>query len=135
MGDNPSHFGGKPRHPVEQVAWDRVQEFLKTLNAKQSEGGFSYRLPTEQEWENAAARAPVEGCFLESGWLHPAPHALAPAPGGLPSRLFGDVWEWTASAYLPYPGFEPLPGAWADRSPLPEPRTRPRSSKTTKSRP
>ena len=55
------------------------------------------RLPTEQEWELAAAGQPVEGNFYESGFLHPQP-AMAHA-------LFGDVWEWTGSAYLPYPGY------------------------------
>jgi ergothioneine biosynthesis protein EgtB len=63
------------------------------------------RLPTEAEWELAAAVEPLSGNFLDSGRLHP--HAA-----GAPSRqLFGDVWEWTASAYLPYPGFRPWPGA------------------------
>jgi formylglycine-generating enzyme required for sulfatase activity len=46
---------------------------------------------------------------LESGRLHPEPAPGAAADG--PAQMFGDAWEWTGSAYLPYPGFRPLPGA------------------------
>jgi ergothioneine biosynthesis protein EgtB len=67
------------------------------------------RLPTEAEWEIVAAEAPVAGNFVESGRLQPAP---APgAPGTVPAQLFGDVWEWTSSAYAPYPGYRPPAGA------------------------
>jgi ergothioneine biosynthesis protein EgtB len=65
------------------------------------------RLPTEAEWEVVAASAPLRGNFVESGRLHPAP---APPRDGAPRQLFGDVWEWTASAYLPYPGYRPWEG-------------------------
>ncbi|HEV2976388.1 MAG TPA: ergothioneine biosynthesis protein EgtB [Casimicrobiaceae bacterium] len=66
------------------------------------------RLPTEAEWEIAAAGVPVSGHFIESGVLRPRPavrteQALA--------QLFGDVWEWTQSAYAPYPGYHPAAGA------------------------
>jgi ergothioneine biosynthesis protein EgtB len=67
------------------------------------------RLPTEFEWEIAASNLPVEGDLLENANLHPE---AAPAnPEGEPVQMFGDVWEWTSSAYLPYPGFKPAPGA------------------------
>jgi ergothioneine biosynthesis protein EgtB len=66
------------------------------------------RLPGEDEWELAAAAAPVEGNFAESGRLRPAP---APASGPGARQLFGDAWEWTRSAYGPYPGYAPPPGA------------------------
>ncbi|MBM3560070.1 MAG: ergothioneine biosynthesis protein EgtB [Alphaproteobacteria bacterium] len=65
------------------------------------------RLPTEAEWEAAAAPLAVDGNFLGSGLLRPRP---APAGDGL-AQIYGDVWEWTASAYAPYPGFRPIAGA------------------------
>jgi len=63
------------------------------------------RLPTEAEWEHAAASLPISGNFLESGVLHPQ----AASQPGL-TQLYGDLWEWTQSAYASYPGFRPLPG-------------------------
>jgi ergothioneine biosynthesis protein EgtB len=66
------------------------------------------RLPTEVEWELAASGAEIAGNFVESGAFHPQP-AVDPSDG--PTQMFGDVWEWTQSAYLPYPGFRAPPGA------------------------
>jgi ergothioneine biosynthesis protein EgtB len=60
------------------------------------------RLPSEAEWECAASGRTIEGNFVESGILHP--RTRAPAAEG-PSQLFGDVWEWTASPYVAYPGY------------------------------
>ena len=69
------------------------------------------RLPTEQEWEHAAAGAPVGGNLAESGLFQPvAPGENGVADGAL-EQIYGDVWEWTQSAYLPYPGFAPPAGA------------------------
>ncbi|PSR16498.1 ergothioneine biosynthesis protein EgtB [filamentous cyanobacterium CCP3] len=65
------------------------------------------RLPTEAEWEVAAAQFPQQGNLLESDHLHPQPGDGTPTL----QQLYGDVWEWTQSAYLPYPGFRPAPGA------------------------
>ncbi|HEY9626193.1 MAG TPA: ergothioneine biosynthesis protein EgtB [Coleofasciculaceae cyanobacterium] len=65
------------------------------------------RLPTEAEWEVAAAQVSLQGNLLESGRLHPC----AAIGTTRPDQLFGDVWEWTQSAYLPYPGFQPATGA------------------------
>jgi ergothioneine biosynthesis protein EgtB len=70
------------------------------------------RLPTEAEWEIAAQGVPVAGNMMDSGRLHP--RAAAPAGQDAPSglrQMFGDVWEWTRSAYLPYPGFRAPEGA------------------------
>jgi ergothioneine biosynthesis protein EgtB len=72
-----------------------------------------HRLPTEFEWEAVAhplGSEAMHGAFLDTDVLHPRP-AGRHRPGGPPRQLFGDVWEWTASAYLPYPGFHPAPGA------------------------
>jgi ergothioneine biosynthesis protein EgtB len=90
-----------------------------------------FRLPTEFEWEAAAeptsaASTPVEGNLLESGNLMPvsAPNLVgddahtrhqnqgrAQHQNQNSTKWFGDCWQWTASAYLPYPGFKPLEGA------------------------
>jgi ergothioneine biosynthesis protein EgtB len=64
------------------------------------------RLPTESEWECAGAPQPVAGNFAESCRFHPAP---AGTGSGL-LQLYGDAWEWTRSAYGPYPGYRPAPG-------------------------
>jgi ergothioneine biosynthesis protein EgtB len=68
------------------------------------------RLPTEFEWEQVAKQVAVEGNLLESELYHPAEALAAPRPG-LPIQMFGDVWEWTQSAYLPYPGYRTADGA------------------------
>ena len=61
------------------------------------------RLPTEQEWETAATSvAELRGQLLDPARCH---------PGAAGRAMIGDVWEWTASAYLPYPGFKPAAGA------------------------
>jgi ergothioneine biosynthesis protein EgtB len=67
------------------------------------------RLPTEAEWEVAAAGVPLEGNFVESGSYHPLPASIT--TDGELTQMFGDVWEWTRSAYSPYPGYKPVPGA------------------------
>ena len=72
------------------------------------------RLPTEFVWELAAAALPPTGNFVEQREWHP--HAAGiPAAGSeatdTPLQMFGDVWEWTQSAYAPYPGYSPAPGA------------------------
>jgi ergothioneine biosynthesis protein EgtB len=75
------------------------------------------RLPTESEWETAAQSAPVEGNFVDNEIYHPAASGESPlhrrpshAAGDI-AQLYGDVWEWTQSAYSPYPGFQAAAGA------------------------
>ena len=72
------------------------------------------RLPTEFEWERAALSCPIEGNFVETELLHPAAAESAVSAEKSGKRLhqmFGDVWEWTRSAYSPYPGYRAAPGA------------------------
>ncbi|MCG6914552.1 ergothioneine biosynthesis protein EgtB [bacterium BMS3Abin03] len=67
------------------------------------------RLPTEAEWEVAAADLPYLGNFVESENFHPV--SLKNGNEEELNQMYGDVWEWTRSAYSPYPGYKPLPGA------------------------
>ena len=75
--------------------------------------GQRARLPTEFEWEHAARDVPVRGVFLDDqdrrSTYHPT--AAGPCTGCGLRQLFGDCWEWTSSAYQPYPGFRPADGA------------------------
>jgi ergothioneine biosynthesis protein EgtB len=67
------------------------------------------RLPTEAEWEMAASEQKVDGHFLSlTGPLRPLP---ACGDGEFPRQLYGDLWEWTRSAFEPYPGYRPATGA------------------------
>jgi ergothioneine biosynthesis protein EgtB len=91
----------EPNTPVCHVSFFEADAFARWADA---------RLPTEAEWEVAAASAPREGNFLESGALHPLALREVP-PEGTIAQAFGDVWEWTRSDYAPYPGFRTAPGA------------------------
>jgi ergothioneine biosynthesis protein EgtB len=96
-----------PHAPVCHVSCYEADAFARWANA---------RLPTEFEWEIAAAAAPLAGNFVENQHWHPLPAAAHPAPASdadLPPllQMFGDVWEWTQSAYAPYPGYRPVSGA------------------------
>jgi len=72
------------------------------------------RLPTEAEWEHGVRSAgpdadgAVEGNLADAETFHP--RAAGPSTGRL-RQAYGDCWEWTSSAYLPYPGFHPAAGA------------------------
>jgi ergothioneine biosynthesis protein EgtB len=87
--------------PICHLSFFEADAFARWANA---------RLPTEAEWETAAADAPLAGNFLESKALHPLAPREAPTEGTL-AQAFGDVWEWTRSDYGPYPGFKPAAGA------------------------
>jgi ergothioneine biosynthesis protein EgtB len=90
----------KAEEPVTHVSYYEAAAFARWAGK---------RLPTEYEWEHASAAVrsdPSCGNFLETGNFHPLPVGEAPGadPDGL-SQMFGDVWEWTGSAYLGYPGY------------------------------
>ncbi len=95
--------------PICHISYFEADAFARWWSA-QHPSDLPARLPTEAEWEHAAQRLQpsTEGNFLESGALHPMP--VAQGQDGL-LQLLGDVWEWTASAYAPYPGFRAWDGA------------------------
>ncbi|MGI5479471.1 ergothioneine biosynthesis protein EgtB [Streptomyces lavendofoliae] len=104
--------------PVLHVSWYEADAYARWAGR---------RLPTEEEWEKAARHDPVSGRSLRYPWgdddptpehanlgqrhLRPAPAGSYPAgrsPLGV-RQLIGDVWEWTSSDFLPYPGFAAFP--------------------------
>ena len=115
--DDPSHWwihtltGTRPLDPHEPVV--HVSHFEADAYATWA----GARLPTEFEWEHAARDIPVQGVFLDDQdpafTYHPTAAvrgAALPGSGGL-RQMYGDCWEWTSSAYQPYPGFRPADGA------------------------
>ncbi len=89
-----------PAEPVTHVSYFEADAFANWSGL---------RLPTEFEWERAAAGLPIEGNFVGTERFHPAP--VEPAPNDKLQQMYGDVWEWTRSAYLPYPGYRAAAGA------------------------
>ena len=85
--------------PVTHVSYFEADAFA---------GWAGRRLPTEAEWEVAAQSLPVAGNFADGGRLRPKPAGTA---AGELRQMFGDVWEWTRSAFMPYPRFRPMAGA------------------------
>jgi formylglycine-generating enzyme required for sulfatase activity len=97
---------------VAHISLYEADAYARWLGAQKAQ---ALRLPTEAEWEHAVAPDAAEhidtGNFVDSGALQPL--ALPRAKPGL-MQAMGDVWQWTCSAYAPYPGFRPWAGAVAE---------------------
>ncbi len=89
----------RPQEPVVHVSYFEADAYARWRGA---------RLPSEAEWEHAAAELPIDGSFAESEHFHPAE---ADASGEGLVQMFGEVWQWTQSPYTPYPGYAPPAGA------------------------
>ena len=87
--------------PVTHISYFEADAFANWSGA---------RLPTEFEWERAAAKVEIDGNFVEGETFHPQPGRSSGQDRHL-AQMFGDVWEWTRSAYSPYPGYRAAPGA------------------------
>lgn len=85
-----------PAEPVCHISYYEADAYARWVGA---------RLPLEAEWEVTATRYPTKGTLLEDDVFHPRC-----AKGKGFQQALGDVWEWTASPYVAYPGFVPAPG-------------------------
>jgi len=84
-----------PNAPVAHVSYYEADAYARWAGA---------RLPSEFEWELAAQNEDIAGNFMDDRAWHPVASDDS-------AQFFGDVWEWTASSYAPYPGFKPLDGS------------------------
>ena len=122
MGNNPSDFKGAGR-PVEHISWQDSQEFLEKLNQRRD--GFSYRLPTEAEWEYAArAGDSTQPALTAVAWFGLAESSGRPSrPQEVATReanawglydMLGNVAEWCEDWYSPNYQRVVRGGSWVD---------------------
>ncbi len=95
--------------PVCHVSYFEAMAYTRWMSLN----GCAVRLPTESEWEIAAEQQPITGNLRESKLLQPTRPAQTSSKTTL-QQMFGDVWEWTQSAYNAYPGY------YAEQGPLGE---------------
>ena len=100
-----------PQAPVAHLCLYEADAYARWLGTR---SGQNLRLPTEAEWEHAMAPdAPAHrdaGAFVDSETLQ----ALAPLPANGLLQAMGTLWQWTSTAYAPYPGFKPWQGVVAE---------------------
>jgi len=89
-----------PDEPVCHVSFYEADAFARWAGT---------RLPTEFEWEVASLNVPRDGNFVENKNYHPV--ITDESKSNKIHQIYGDVWEWTGSPYVAYPGFKPLSGA------------------------
>jgi dimethylhistidine N-methyltransferase len=85
-----------PHRPVAHISYYEADAYARWRGM---------RLPTEAEWEHAAAASPLQSGFLDLERLAPI------GAGEACDQFYGTLWQWTSSPYAPYPGFKPGPGA------------------------
>ena len=121
MSTNPSDFKG-PGRPVERISWNDAKDFLERLNARRD--GFSYRLPTEAEWEYAAranSAPPVRTLVAWFGLAQASDRPSRPQSVGAKAAnawglfdMLGNVAEWCEDWYSPNYQRVVRGGSWMD---------------------
>jgi len=122
MGTNPSHFAGRSNHPVEKVSFVQASNYCAKVTSRERQQGrlpesFEYRLPTEAEWEYACRAGSTNRFYFGSRPEEGESHAWTaencdasthPVGGKSPNGwglhdMHGNVWEWVADWFEPYP--------------------------------